>query len=373
MIKVANVGLYMGPGSFGGVNNYIRLLLANIDESKCKVYYYSLGKSPNWYDGDDKPSLLEFGVKLIVKLIFFFFFLKNNRINVVHLNSGLTRASLLREGVLSLVAKFVGCKTLFFIHGWKEREFSKLLENKRRKKFVTNILNKQGKIVVLAKQFKEKLMDLGVDGSKIVVSSTMVESKKYYPEKKSFSKPFQVLFCANMVRQKGPYELLESVPLISNRFSDVQYIFIGNGKDLKNLKLIAKKLGIEQKVGFTGYISNSEKINIFKEAHVFAFPTYYGEGFSTVILEAMAAGLPVICTPNAGLADAISDGKDGLLLKTMPSEPKEIAEKIIQLIENPELMKRMSANNLKKAKEVYDAQVVSRQIVEIYQNLMKNG
>jgi len=197
----------------------------------------------------------------------------------------------------------------------------------------------------------------------------MVESKKYHPEKKTFSRPFRVLFCANIVREKGPYELLESVTLILKRFTDVIFVFVGNGKDLENLKSRAKSLEIEEKVLFTGRVSKIRKIKIFKEAHVFAYPTYYGEGFPTVILEAMAAGLPIVTTPNAGLADAIVNGRDGLLVKTMPSNPKEIAEKIIQLIENPELMKKMSVNNLKRAKEEYDAKVVSNQIVKIYHHI----
>jgi len=369
MIKLTIVGLHMGPGSFGGVNNYTKLLLDHLDRKKIEVHYYSLGKSPNWYEGEDKPTLLEFGVNLIIKLIFFLFFLNKNRIEIVHLNSGLTWVSLLREGTLSLIAKFVGCKTLFFIHGWKEKEFNEIVEKKLRKKVVIDILNKQGEIVVLAKQFKEKLIDIGIDGRKIFVSSTMVEAKEYYPKKKVFSKPFRVLFCANMVREKGPYELLESVKFVLEKFSDIQFIFVGNGEELENLKSKAKRLGIEDKVMFTGYISMSRKMEIFKESHIFAFPTFYGEGFPTVILEAMAAGLPVVTTPNAGLVNAIVDGRDGFLMKTMPAEPKEIAERIIQLIENPELMKKMSDNNLKRANEEYDAKVISGQIVDIYHNI----
>ncbi|MHA1193823.1 MAG: glycosyltransferase family 4 protein [Promethearchaeota archaeon] len=369
MIKLAIVGLDLGPGSFGGVNNYTKLLLDGIDRKKCEVYYYSLGKSPNWYEGEDKPTLLEFGANLIKKLISFSFFLKKNRIEVVHLNSGLTQVSIFREGILSILAKLAGCKSLFFIHGWKEKELNKISRNRIKKILVTKVLNKQDGTIVLAEHFKEKLIDLGVDGGKIFVSSTMVESERYRPEKKIFSRPFKVLFCANMVREKGPYELLGSVPLILDRFTDTRFIFVGKGEDLDNLKSEAERLGIEEKVIFTGYVPKNKKMEIFKEAHVFAFPTYYGEGFPTVVLEAMAAGLPIVTTPNAGLVNAIEDGKDGFLVKTMPSEPKEIAEKIIQLIENPDLMKKMSENNLQRAKEEFDAQVVSRQIVEIYQNI----
>jgi glycosyltransferase involved in cell wall biosynthesis len=369
MIKLAIVGLFMGAGSVGGVYNYTKLLLDNIDKNKFDLHYYSLGKSPNWYVGEDKPTLLKFGIILFIKMILFVFFLKNYKIEVVHLNSGLSQVSLLREGILAIIAKLVGCKTLFFIHGWKEKDYIEISEHKIRKKLIMEVLNKQDSIVVLASQFKKKLMALEIEEEKIFLSSTMVEFKKYKIEKKMFSKPFKILFCANIVREKGPYELLKSIPFILDKFSDIKFIFIGDGKDLKNLKSISMMLNINERISFTGYISQNSKIKIFKESHIFAYPTYYGEGFPTVILEAMAAGLPIITTSNAGLIDAIVNGREGFLLRTMPSKPKEIAEKIIRLIENPKLMKKMSNENIKRVKSEYDAKIVCNQVMEIYQKI----
>ena len=369
MIDLAIVGLDIGPGSFGGVYNYTKLLIKHIDKKKVKLNYYSLGKSPNWYSGEDKPSLLQFIIGSSKKIIFFFFFLKKNKIKVVHLNSGLTQISLLREGILSLIAKFIDCKTLFLIHGWKDEEFDKLIRNKFKKKIFIKILKKQNSIVVLANHFKEKLIALGIDRKKIFTSSTMVESKKYFTEEKIFSKPYKVLFCANIVREKGPFELLNSIPIVIKRFPETQFIFIGNGKDIKNLKLESEKLVLNKNILFTGYIDLKQKIKFFKESHIFAFPSYYGEGFPTVILEAMAAGLSIITTPNAGLKNAIQDGREGFLLKTMPSKPVEIAERIIKLIENPDIMKDMSKKNIITAQKKYDVEVICDQIYSIYNDI----
>jgi len=372
MIRLTIVGLYLGPGSIGGVNNYIKLLLDHIDMKKCEVHYYSLGKSPNWYEGEDKPTLIEFGVNLIIKLIFFFFFLKKYRIEVVHLNSGLTQVSLLREGIFSIIAKFAGCKTLFFIHGWKEKEFRKISENRIKKKLVTNVLNKQNGIVLLAKQFKVKLVDLGIDHKKIRVTSTMVESNRYLPLDKKFLRPYKILICANMIKEKGIFELMEAAPKVLKKFPNSKFIFVGNGKDLVKLKQKTKKMNLEKNVVFMRYTIGEEKNEIFKNAHIFAFPSYT-EGFPTVIPEAMAAGAALIYTPVGGLVDALVDGTNGYVVKSMPPNPKEISEKIIKLIGNCKLMKNMSENNIKKAKEEYDVKVVSNQITEIYQNIKKNG
>ena len=96
------------------------------------------------------------------------------------------------------------------------------------------------------------------------------------------------------------------------------------------------------------------------------FPSYT-EGFPSTVLEAMAAGLPVIATPVGGIADAIADGQNGYILRSMPPEPNEIASKVILLIENPELMAKMGKQNLKDVKDKYDIEVVTTRIGKMYE------
>lgn len=368
MIKLVIVGLDTGSESFGGVYKYTMLLLDHIDRRKIDVHYYSLGKRPNWVEREDKLTQLEFMINLIIKLIFFFFFIKKIRPDVVHLNSRLTQVSLLREGTLSIIARLAGCRVLFFIHGWEEKEFNKILENKLKKKLVINTLNKQDGIVVLAKQFKEKLIDLGLDHKKIRVTSTMVESNRYFPHNKKFLRPYKILTCTNMIKEKGVFELLEAAPKILKKAPDSKFIFVGNGKDLAELKQKTKKMNLEKNFVFTGYMRGEEKINIFKNAHIFAFPSY-AEGFPTVILEAMAAGAALVFTPVGGLVDTMVDGKNGYVVKSMPPDPEEIAKKIIQLVENPRLMIKMSENNLLETKEKYDARSLSEEIRKVYEQI----
>ena len=85
----------------------------------------------------------------------------------------------------------------------------------------------------------------------------------------------------------------------------------------------------------------------------------------------MAAGLPVVTTPNAGLKDAIVDGREGFLLNSMPSNPSEITKKIMKLIENPNLMEKISMHNRIAAEKKYDARVISNQLAEMYKKILK--
>ena len=128
---------------------------------------------------------------------------------------------------------------------------------------------------------------------------------------------------------------------------------------------------IEKNVEFTGYISYDKKVELFKNSHIFLFPTFHGEGFPTVILEAMAAGLPVVTTATAGLIDVIKDGREGFIINSIPPNPNDISEKIIRLIEDPNLIERISKNNQKRVKDEFDVKVISKKIVEMYNNLYK--
>jgi len=368
MIKLAMVGLDVSSGSFGGVYNYIKLFLKHVDRKEVDVNYYSLGKSPNWYEGEDQPNRIEFLVKSFIRIIFFNKFLNDNDIEIVHLNSGLTQGSLFREGLISILSKLAGRKTLFFIHGWKEKEFQKIKKNSLKKKFFFSILKKQEIIVVLSSSFKDKLVEEGIDEEKIKVSSTMVESENYLPDEKDYEAHFDVLFCSRLVKKKGPYELLEAAKNVLKDYPGTKFIFMGKGEEYKGLLEQSQKLGIEDNVDFLGFKTGEEKFQIYKNSHIFVLPSYT-EGLPNVALEAMASGLVLITTPVGGLKDLIEVGKNGFFIKSVPPEPEEIKDELEKVLDDERLIERISINNLEEAKNVYDVNAVTGDIVDLYHKI----
>lgn len=349
----------------GGVTNYVNLLIQHLNKTEFQIKHYVQGKSPiRW-----KNTFLSFII--IHQLIKLRRLIKTYKPNLIHINPSLGLTAIVRDFAFLKIAKKKRIPALFFIHGWEHTLSNKFKENGYWKNYFKKRFALSDAIVVLAKKFKEELVKLGIPEERIYVSSTMVESEKYLPDTKDFSSPFKILFCAGMHRKKGPYEVLKAAPIVLKKHPDAKFIFVGSGVELENLKEESRELGTENNVEFTDYIPVEEKINQFKSSHIFVYPSYYGEGFPTVILEAMAAGMPLVTTPIGGLADALEDGKQGLIIKSLPADPKEIAEKIIQLIENPTLMKNMSENNLREAKEKYDVKVVVRDIEELYLSLKR--
>lgn len=292
--------------------------------------------------------------------------------DVIHINPSLQHRALFRDSVYLLIAKAFRKKVVFFIHGWDTRLYSLFCNNKSFVKVIIRyILRKPDKIIVLAEKFKEQLTKLGVDGSKIVVLPIMVEYEKYKIKRSFNDKTIRVLFLANFFKDKGIYEVVKSILLVVNEFSTrkVDFILAGDGPEMQNIKKLVQDLEISNYVNFKGYVTGRKKIDVFRNADLFVYPTSHGEGFPTVIAEAMAAGLPIIATPVGAIPEVIEQGVNGNLL--LNSEPKEIAEAVIYLLNNPTLMRNMRSKNREKAKQ-YGVTVVGKQLIQIYARIINS-
>ena len=130
-------------------------------------------------------------------------------------------------------------------------------------------------------------------------------------------------------RYKGFDEVLEVLP---NLPDDVVYIIAGDGDDRPRLEEKAARLGVAERVIFTGLFPDEEKADIYNLADVYVMPSR-GEGFGYVFLEALACGLPVIGSKLDGGREALLEGELGMLVD--PSNPAEIEAAIRELLDHP--------------------------------------
>ncbi len=135
-------------------------------------------------------------------------------------------------------------------------------------------------------------------------------------------------------RRKGLGTVIRAVG--SLKTADVHLLAVGKG-DRQFYEALATQEGLSGRATFAGPTRDVERV--FGAADVFAFPTYY-EPFGMVITEAMASGLPVVTSRNAGAAEMIEHGKSGLLVDR-PADAKDLAQKLELLISNVELRKEM--------------------------------
>jgi phosphatidylinositol alpha-1,6-mannosyltransferase len=148
-------------------------------------------------------------------------------------------------------------------------------------------------------------------------------------------------------RYKRHDVMIEAWPLVLRRMPDAVYWIVGSGDDSKRLELRVHELGIAESVHFAGAVSAEELDVCYTLCRVFAMPARTdlgsavpcGEGFGIVFLEAMAHGKPVIGPSVGAPAEFIRSGEHGLLVD--PTDPTEIAQAVVELLEDPERARRM--------------------------------
>ena len=128
-----------------------------------------------------------------------------------------------------------------------------------------------------------------------------------------------VLFVGRLSTQKGPDILLEAVPGILSHWGNAKVVFAGDGDMRGGLERRAHELGVAHAVRFLGAMgANGRLVDLFKSTDLLCVPSR-NEPFGVVVLEAWAAGKPVVATHNGGPRHFVEHGTDGLLVYDNPS------------------------------------------------------
>jgi len=171
-----------------------------------------------------------------------------------------------------------------------------------------------------------------------------------------------------LVPKKGFDTLLESCSILKNRDITYKCLIAGNGSDADMLYNKRNDLGLEDAVEFAGAKTPDEIIDLMRRAAILCLPCRIAEdgnrdALPTVLLEALACGLPVISTNISGIPEIIDSGENGVLIN--PDDPVSLADEIERLLNSTQLREQYSKAGLKKAKESFDI----KNNVEILKNL----
>ncbi|WP_207514961.1 glycosyltransferase family 4 protein [Longitalea luteola] len=153
---------------------------------------------------------------------------------------------------------------------------------------------------------------------------------------------FKILFVGRIVKEKGVFSLLRSIPMLSCR-EDCQVVFVGDGPDMEKLRKEAEALKVMKYVRFAGFIPDHECDHFYANADILAFPTFFNEGFPMALFKSVAAGLPVITTRIRAAKDHLTSPDNALWVEG--ESPESVASAIETLYNDHTLRKTMSANN----------------------------
>jgi glycosyltransferase involved in cell wall biosynthesis len=174
--------------------------------------------------------------------------------------------------------------------------------------------------------------------------------------------PGYVLFAARFVEKKGAAYLIEAVRLLQARGRELPLVLIGEGPLADELK---RQAGGLKNVLFRGWVPNRELRRWMADAMAVCVPscaaeTGDAEGLPTVVIEALAAGTPVVGSRHAGIVEAVAHERTGLLVP--PQDPDAIAAALRRLCEEPGLRDALADNARRAAVEEFDARRQSRRL-----------
>lgn len=166
---------------------------------------------------------------------------------------------------------------------------------------------------------------------------------------------------ARLMEQKGIEFLLRAMPALLARFPDLTLVVAGEGPLAESLKGLAADLGVADHVRFAGVrLDLAELLHVFD---VFVLPSVW-EGLPMVILEALAAGCPVVASDVGGVGTAVEDGVNGALVP--PRDPNALAAAVARLLTSPALRARFGEAGRRVFRERFSASAMARRYEALY-------
>ena len=175
-----------------------------------------------------------------------------------------------------------------------------------------------------------------------------------------------ILFVGRLEKRKGLRYLLGAYSRLKWDRPDIRLLVVGGGKpDDESHRIIAERN--LQDVVFLGNVSDQDKARYYKSADIYCSPATGRESFGVVLLEAMAAGTPVVASSIEGYASVIQHGREGLLVP--PKDEAGLAAALDTLLSRPEYRGRLVANARAKV-EQFRWDVVASQVMDHYESLL---
>ncbi len=164
---------------------------------------------------------------------------------------------------------------------------------------------------------------------------------------------------------KGFEYLISAAPAVLAQQPDVSFLIVGDGVEADHLRAQAQALGVAERVHFAGARSDIEEILATIDLFV---STSLVEGLPTVILESMAAQVPVVASRVPGNEELVTDGETGLLVPA--ANPSELASAITAALARPEYMRHLAGEAYRMVRERFSIEAVAHQYADLYVELL---
>jgi glycosyltransferase involved in cell wall biosynthesis len=256
------------------------------------------------------------------------------------------------------------------------RTFKGLTSNAR---IVEYVKDNTDIFIAVTDRAKKALMIEGVPEERIRVIPIGIDTSRFKPARDTGMREklgvndedFTVLFVGRLTPEKGVYDLLYAIKLMSLRPGSrrIKVVFAGSGPERESMASLAGRMGIESYLRLAGDFSYGEIPRLYNSADAFILPSipvhFWQEQFGIVLLEAMSSGLPVISTMSGSIPEVVGDC--GVLVQ--PNDPLSIYEAVLKLSTDAAYKNALASRARERAVKDFDIGPVSARLESVYKEL----
>jgi glycosyltransferase involved in cell wall biosynthesis len=203
------------------------------------------------------------------------------------------------------------------------------------------------RFAVLSESSRQDVVRLGIPAQNITVVPPGTDFERYHPAPVVQREPI-ILHVGRLKKYKSTDHLLYAARRLKDKGRNFQVVIVGSGDDRPRLEKIVAKLALADRVQFTGYITEAEKIRLYQRSTVLV-ENSVKEGWGLIVIEANACGTPVVVARSPGLVDSSRDGVNGFFYDYGNIE--QLTEKLDLLLTDQELCRRLGNQAIDWAKQ----------------------
>lgn len=285
------------------------------------------------------------------------------KIGIVHFHMS-SRGSYTRKAILIRLARHFGAKTIIHLHGSEFKEFYLNECNANKQQHIRDTFNLANRVIVLSTQWAEWVSTITTDSSKVIIVYNAVPDVSI--KNNTQQKPV-ILFLGRLGERKGVTDLINAFSLLAEKFPECSLQLGGDG-DIEKYRKQVNNFNLSDRVQFLGWVSGETKNDYLSKATIYCLPSY-NEGFPMGILEAMSAGVAVVASKAGGIPDAITHGKEGLLVDA--GNVTDLSNALSQMLQDDVQREQFVLAAKSKFMKNFSPNVIIPQLEIIYKELLE--
>jgi glycosyltransferase involved in cell wall biosynthesis len=364
--------LVIGPrrGSTGGVAMFTDILLASRLNENFELIHLETTRTAAGSGKADTLAPINF-LYFARQYLRLLWILLARRPRIVHLpiTSGI---SFWKACAFLSLARFWGVPTIGHLHGATFHLFFES-SGSRKRGWIAGNLRGVSTVIALSEGWRRFLLESVSDRLNVVVVPNTIETDfarwAERVERPAGRSGVMVLYLGRLWSRKGVVDSLRAAPRVRERAPGTRFVFAGeptNVADREEIERACAAAGGEG-IEFPGAVSGDAKRRLFAEADIFLLPSFV-ENQPIAVLEAMAAGLPLVVTPVGSMPEFLEEGRNALFVQ--PGDPEEIASKLTELAARPELRRSMGEANRAKFRDEFGPERMVARLETIYRSLL---